>query len=180
MRLAELPPAVLVNRETAGAAEVLAAVLRQKEAALVIGQNTAGQAHAFRDVPLSTGQTLKIAADAIEIDGGPELSTEGLAPDIRVTASAADERLWLEDPYRAGVRPASAAGRNAGLITGDRPGRRRINEAELVRMQREGIDPERDAPPGGPELATVPTLQDPALARALDILKGLTLTRGRR
>jgi hypothetical protein len=55
-----------------------------------------------------------------------------------------------------------------------------MNEAELVRMTREGQDPRElvnpvlSATPRSPEPGT-PQVTDPALARALDILKGLVL-----
>ena len=55
------PLAVLVNGETRGAAEALAAALRQAGAGLIIGSPTAGEAMAFREFPLSNGERLRIA-----------------------------------------------------------------------------------------------------------------------
>ena len=57
--------------------------------------------------------------------------------------------------------------------------RRRVNEAELVRIQREGRSTneddltaaERPQPEGGSE----PLVRDPALTRALDLLKGIAI-----
>ena len=54
-----------------------------------------------------------------------------------------------------------------------------MNEAELVRMQREGLDLSRDATPSASE-PPKPILQDPALARALDFLKGMAVAQSRR
>ena len=54
--------------------------------------------------------------------------------------------------------------------------RRRFNEAELVREKREGasFDLEVNDRNGEPER---PLVHDPALARALDLLKGLAVVR---
>src|ERR1041385_582548 len=57
----KLPVVVLVNRQTSGAAEALAGALSVSQAALLVGNRTAGQAMAFEDFPLSGGQHLKIA-----------------------------------------------------------------------------------------------------------------------
>jgi hypothetical protein len=58
--------------------------------------------------------------------------------------------------------------------------RRRLNEAELVRIQREGRTTNEDdltaaEPP--PEDGSEPLVRDPALARALDLLKGIAIVK---
>ena len=50
-----LPVAVLVNRQTAGAAEALAAILRDTGAGLILGSRTAGQAMSAQDTRSRTG-----------------------------------------------------------------------------------------------------------------------------
>ena len=54
--------------------------------------------------------------------------------------------------------------------------RPRFNEAELVRERREGIS-EADMTALGSREPEKPMVTDPALARALDLLKGLALVR---
>ena len=51
----EVPVAVLVNGQTAGAAEALAAVLREAGSGLVLGSRTAGQAMIAEEFPLKNG-----------------------------------------------------------------------------------------------------------------------------
>jgi C-terminal processing protease CtpA/Prc len=176
-----VPVVLLVNSQTAGAAEIAAAVLRKEGAGLIIGNQTSGQAHPFTDHRLSNGQVLKIASGRIETADGSPLLEGGVAPDIRVNVSPEDERAYLEDPYRVLPRPGLAATRSgtnsvAGISARSR---RRINEAELVRMQREGSDAETTAE-GAPEAPAKPALQDPVLARALDLIKGLAVAQSRR
>ena len=61
-----LPVAVLVNRQTAGAAEALAAVLREAGAGLILGSRTAGQAMIAQEFPLKNGERLRIATAPIQ------------------------------------------------------------------------------------------------------------------
>ena len=103
---------------------------------------------------------------------------------LAVTLAANLQRL-----SGGGARPTggSGSGSDTGSGTGsdtNRP-RRRLNEAELVRLQREGIlaDEETGLPAPAkragtgrlPVVPEGPVLMDPALIRAIDLLKGLAV-----
>lgn len=166
-----LPVMVLVNHDTAGAAEALAAAVRHGAGrTLVLGAATAGQARDYRTITLSTGARLRIAGDTVAVVDGPELGASGVRPDLAVTVDPADEKIWFADEYRAVRRGQDVA-----------MGARRFNEADLVRLRRGGRPPAEapaDAPqfrtddvpatPPGPRAPVV--VQDPVLARALDLL----------
>jgi hypothetical protein len=162
------PIVVLVNRRSSGAAETLAAVLRENGVALLVGTRTAGQAYVFRDITLPEGRVLRVAAEPIRV-GDRESVAGGVTPDIEVTVSLSEERQYLADPYA--IIPGATAG------TALRPERSQMNEAELMRQRQPG------ARPGFPaeSIATTPArladpvVQDPALARALDLLKGIAI-----
>jgi len=180
-----MPIAILVNKETRGAAEAFAAILRRSDIGLLLGDNTAGQAAISREFTLKNGQKLSVAATPVKIAGTGTPSPvprNGLTPDIKVEVPLAEERAFLQDAYRP--IPRLAAGRDGGpslsatnqVAGGTNRNRRRINEAELVRMQREGIDLDPDLPTGresGP--LRPPVITDPVLARAIDLLKGLSV-----
>lgn len=176
------PVAVLVNGETDGAAEALAAVLRKTGAGLVLGSRTAGRAAVMREFPLKNGERLRVAATAVKLADGSALSPDGLKPDIEVKVKAADEGIYFADAYAnlgKTNRLASASGMLTNQADGTNPpARRRVNEADLVRARREGRDAEPDTAAEdrepGPERAV---LRDPVLARALDLLQGLALVR---
>jgi hypothetical protein len=175
------PLAILVNGETRGAAEALAAMLRQADLGLIIGSPTAGQAFLYKEFPLSDGSSLKIASGPLTTISGAELSGRGLNPDILIAVTREDEKAWLEDPYRELPRLFAESTRNpANPSATNQVGRRRLNEAELVRMQREGLDPGQVLDRAARELPPVRVVNDPALARALDFLKGLALVQSRR
>ena len=170
-----MPLAILVNDETRGAAEAFAGILRRSEIGLLIGENTAGQASISREFTLKNGQKLRIATTPIKVAGAEAIDRKGLKPDIEVKVNSADERAFLQDAYRALARPDRLAAAPSGTNATNRF-RRRITEADLVRMQREGTDLESDFVTGreaGPNRP--PVITDPVLARAIDLLKGLSV-----
>lgn len=177
-----MPVAVLMNRQTTGSAETLAAVLQKSEVALLVGANTTGAAGIMKDFKLKNGQTLRVATALIKLGQGETLSAKGLVADIPVSLPPEEERRFLDDPYRNPQKPTlSAAGPGTNSLAGtNRAGR--VNEAELVRRMKDGMNPDS-------ELAMLlsslrdserPALRDPALVRALDLLKGLAVVYGRR
>jgi hypothetical protein len=169
-----VPVVVLINRETARSAEALAAVLRETGAALLIGNRTAGQAMMTHDYALKNGDTLRIAAEPIRLGEGVPLSAQGIKPDLMVDVTPEDERVYLADPFK--VLPGSSGATMSGSAT-NRIRRPRFNEADLVRERREGFAPELDDSPQSESEPEKPVVRDPALARGLDVLKGLAVVR---
>jgi hypothetical protein len=177
----QLPLVVLINRQSSGASEALAAILRQGGIALLIGGQTAGEATKYREFKLARGPSLWIATEPVSLGNNNPLPLSGVEPDISLTVEAADERQWLKDPY-ADLAAAKLAANTSEASSGDPAStpRRRLNEAELVRMLRDGYpaepDPTFNLDPL-PEIKTPALIKDPALARALDFLKGLAVVR---
>lgn len=177
-----VPVAVLVNGETTGAAEALAAVLRELGVSLLLGGKTAGTAMLAEEYTLKNGQKLRIATSPIELGNGSKLGTEGITPDIVVKVSPQDERNFYVDATKASPSQLTAAEGALSLtnvLNGtNRAGRRvRLNEAELVRERREGLRGEDDGGDSSAPEAEKGVVYDPALARALDVLKGLAVVR---
>jgi hypothetical protein len=171
------PVAVLVNTETIGAAEALAAVLREAGVALILGGTTRGAAMTTQDFLLKNGQQLRIATAPVKLGNGEALS-KGVKPDIEVKISPALERAFLEDPYVTSTRTNLTSAPAGSLATPtNRPTRRRPNEADLVRARRDGFSLEGEFPVGTDTEPEAPILRDPTLARAVDLLKGLAVVR---
>ena len=173
-----LPVAVLINRETTGAAEALAAVLRDAGVALLLGGPTAGAGMVMSEYPLPDGQWLRIASEPVKLGDGTTLSPQGVKPDIEVRVTLDDERIYQRDAYSLVAKPVVKASAipNASAATNAASRRPRITEADLVRERREGrsleeFTPARDREPPKPQIS------DPALARAVDLLKGLAVVR---
>ncbi len=173
------PVTLLVNRQTAGAAEALAGMLRLSDVGLLIGTNTAGQASKFKEFPLSNGQRVRVAVAPVKVAKEQELAAAGLKPDIQVDVNAEDELVWYEDAYRVLPRTGRLPGgtNEVSLLVTNRPPRRRLNEAELVRMRSEGVNPDAESTNAASRKGETPPpiLNDPSLARAIDLLKGLAV-----
>jgi hypothetical protein len=173
------PVAILVNSRTAGAAEALAAVLRDADVGLILGATTAGQASLYKDFPLSDGEQLRVAVAPVSLSGGRVLS-RGVVPDIAVEASLDEERAHLQDPYKD-LHPAESAKADPATNRVEEL-RRRFNEAELVREHKAGEEADTgDAgAAAGASAAVAPVMADPVLGRALDLLKGLAVVQPNR
>jgi hypothetical protein len=173
-----IPVTLLVNRQTSGAAEALAGMLRLSDVGLLIGTNTAGQASKFKEFTLKNGKRVRVAIAPVKVARDKELPASGLKPDIQVDVSPDDEAAWFQDAYKLLPKAGRLAGgtNNMNLQVTNRAARR-LNEAELVRLRREGLltDTEpTNALPRRNEPST-PVINDPALARAIDLLKGLAV-----
>jgi C-terminal processing protease CtpA/Prc len=175
-----IPVAILVNKQTAGAPEALAAIMRQMGAGLILGTGTAGRAMIAQEFPLKDGERLRIATSPIVMGDGSSVSSQGLKPDIAVDVSSADEHEYYADAFKVIPRTNSAGSSlsrtNLAAGTNRNIRRPRFNEAELVRERREGANLEDDVTEKEPE-PEKPVVRDPVLARALDLLKGLAVVR---
>jgi hypothetical protein len=170
-RLWNLPMAVLVNNRTEGAAEALAAALRQETGSPLIGQATAGRHGVFREVGLGDGTRLQVPAGRIRLGDGVTLAAGPIPPDIRIPVPENTERGFLKNPTAAlksnGTNGITGANGSASLP------RRKVTEADLVRAQRsEPTDSTTET--HATEKTTAPIrLADPVLARAADLVRGL-------
>ena len=177
-----LPLTILVNQQTAAAAEALAAVLREDDRAILLGATTAGEASMSQEYPLKNGQFLRIATAAIKLGNGETLSA--VTPDIQVNVKPDDEQAYFADPYKElgvslNIIPSIIGDAGTASTNGtNRVARARpLNEAELMRERRErpGVEVD-DLPLSTPaKLAEIekPVIRDPVLGRALDLIKGI-------
>ncbi|NCC60112.1 MAG: hypothetical protein EOM12_04060 [Verrucomicrobiae bacterium] len=166
-KISALPYILLTNGKTSGAAEVLAAILRKTGKTLLIGSRTAGQTISFKDFKLSNGQLMRIAVDSVRFQDGAWMLPGGISPDVCVALSEADEQAYLEDPFTS-RRPVYVN----ELVVSSNGAAVRINEAELVKMQNNGVqtDLEQTLKTG---VSLPSAINDPVLGRAIDILKTL-------
>ena len=79
-----MPVVVLVNENTAGAAEVLAAALQEVNKAPVVGTVTQGKGSVQVMQPLSFGGALRYTAAVYLTPSGRSLDGSGVSPDVMV------------------------------------------------------------------------------------------------
>jgi hypothetical protein len=154
---------VLVDANTSGAPEVVAAVLRNDAKAMVIGQTTSGEAVEFTDVPLPGGKLLRVATAEVILPGGTDIFPAGVKPDLAVEVPQEKTDALLATELEKGVSEM--------LAEPDRP---RMNEAALVA----GTNPELEALVAAQrakgEKGKTP-LRDAVLQRALDFVTALSV-----
>jgi carboxyl-terminal processing protease len=80
-----LPLAVLVDRGSASAAEVVAGALRDQQRAKVVGEHTYGKSMVQEIDPLAAGSALKLTVATYRTPAGFDLARGGLRPDVRTS-----------------------------------------------------------------------------------------------
>ena len=149
---------VLVDRDSAGSAEVIAAVLRTHAQAMVIGQRTKGEAVEFADLPLPGGRVLRAAVAEVSLPDAAPVFPGGLTPDLPVEVPQETTDAVLVAALDQGV--------SEFVFEKERP---RMNEAALVA----GTNPEVDAIEAAQHAKAVKgktPLRDVVLQRAVDFI----------
>jgi len=168
--LTAAPLMVLVNAQTRGSAEAVAAALQAQERGIVIGAATAGSAAAWEDVPWPDGRVLRVATAKVVLpakDGtwGASVFPRGVTPDIPVKIDPQVEREVILN-----------AATNLTLTASLQPRYKKkgLSEADLVKAFRgEAVDlpaAKKDKGEADEELQPV---KDVVLQRAVDVLKGI-------
>lgn len=143
---------VVANKTTSGAAEALAASLRQNAQAIMVGETTAGRPVEFGTVDLGQGHYLRLATAEARVVGLAPVYPHGLPPDIEVRQDPRETDTILSGSLEKGV---------GGYVFEQE--RARFNEATLVAGT-------------NPELATEEfqsNLLDRPLQRAVDLLTAI-------
>ena len=97
---AEVPLAVLVDRGSASAAEIVAGALRDNDRATVVGRRTYGKALVQTIRELSNGEALKLTTAVFATPAGDTLE-DGIVPDVRAVDL---ERTRRDEVLRAAER----------------------------------------------------------------------------
>jgi carboxyl-terminal processing protease len=100
---ATAPVVVLVNRGTAGPAELVAAALEDNKRADVVGEKTFGEGTQQKTFELPDGAALILSVAKYESPSGKKLQDDGVTPDV-VVASGADEGAEIDEE----IAPSSA------------------------------------------------------------------------
>jgi len=154
--------AVLVDKRTAGASEVIAAVLRIRANALLVGERTRGEAVEFDDLPLHGGQLLRVAVAKVTLPDNLSIYPHGVKPDLTVEVPEETEEDVLNQETDKGA--------SQFVFETERP---RMNEASLVA----GTNPELDALLAAQRNKEHPkaSLQDIILEHAMDALTSISI-----
>ncbi len=150
---------VLIDGDTCNVGEAMAAVLRQRKQALLIGSATRGAAVRYETIPVDANWSLRFARAEVLLPDDSSIFQKGLTPDFPIRLAEKAKRAFFDPENK--TRPASTIS--------DSP-RVRFNEAALVA----GTNPELDSyirrSAGEPLPEDQPKPRDTVLQRAVDFL----------
>lgn len=96
--LAGVPLAVLVDRGSASAAEILAGALKDQRRARIFGQRTYGKGSVQTVVALADGHALKLTTSRYATPSGTLINERGIEPDVMLPVSPLREEAPESDP----------------------------------------------------------------------------------
>ena len=99
------PLAVLVNRGTAGPAELVAAAIEDNKRGDVVGEKTFGEGVQQKTIELPEGAALILTVAKYETPDGKVIEDEGITPTVLV--ASADETASIDDDEDAAPAPAA-------------------------------------------------------------------------
>jgi carboxyl-terminal processing protease len=141
-----LPMVVLINTGSASASEIVAGALQDHGRAIILGTKSFGKGSVQTIIPLAAGRgAMKLTTARYFTPSGRSIQQVGIVPDIEVKQARIEAEATPERRREADLRGA--------LKNGDA-----VPEA---------------APPAAP--AEEPAIEDYQLARALDLLRGISL-----
>lgn len=153
------PLLVLVDEDTNNMGETIAAVLRQRKQALLLGSATRGCAVRYETVPVDAEWSLRFARAEVLLADDSSVFKKGLQPDFAIELPTAIKRLVFEQSREKGVK---------STIT-DKP-RARFNESALVHKTNPELDAYIRRSAGEPLSGDAVTSSDTVLQRAVDLL----------
>lgn len=153
------PIAILVDANTASAAEVLAGALRDHHRALVLGSTTFGKGSVQTVLPLDNGDSIKVTTARHYTPNGSSIQATGIVPDVLLQAQGEIDEV-------ASYQPPTLRERDLpGHLAGDNE----IDDAAAVNSGAVRVQP----------IARGEELNDAGVREALNLLKGLAVFRDR-
>ena len=145
------PIVVLINGGSASASEIVAGALQDHRRALVLGTKSFGKGSVQTIVPLSGHGAMRLTTSRYYTPSGRSIQATGIEPDIEIVQSRVE-------PIESGLRRSEASLRNA------------------LESEDDGDDePGAGARPASGARPATSAAEDYQLARALDLLRGITL-----
>lgn len=149
----DIPLVVLINGGSASASEIVAGALQDRGRAVIMGTDSFGKGSVQTVLPLNNDRALKLTTALYYTPNGRSIQAQGIVPDIRV-----DRAQLTRNAEDIGYREADLVG-HLNNSEGERPTAHKTSDAASAAKA------EREA--------------DYQLNQALNLLKGLNITRTR-
>lgn len=88
-----IPLAVLIDKETTGSSELLAAALKRNHRATLVGRTTSGGAEVKQLVKQPDGSAVLVKVGTFDIEPGQPITGKGIEPDVSVPADASPDEI---------------------------------------------------------------------------------------
>lgn len=151
---------VLIDRETCNAAEAMAACLKQRGHALLIGEKTRGATVRYATLKLDEKTLLRYASAEMLLPDGSSMFKKGLEPGFSIQGLLEDKKKIFEQSHTVSMKP----------FVQDRV-RHRFNESALVSGKNPELDDYVKRSKGEPLPGDGGQLRDVVVQRALDMLQ---------
>ena len=150
----DAPMVVLINGGSASASEIVAGALQDQKRAIIMGEKSFGKGSVQTILPTSNGAAIKLTTARYFTPSGRSIQAEGIEPDITLKHVKLES---LDKPDYIPVKEADLSGhlQNDKAVTNP-------NDANAV----QGTDKDKDN-----------LLKDYALYEALNLLKGISITK---
>jgi len=97
----DIPVAILINQETASAAEIVTGALKDMGRAVVVGERSFGKGSVQSILKLKNGEGLRLTTAKYYTPSGVSLHQKGVSPHIEVVLSAEDDDKLREQGTRS-------------------------------------------------------------------------------
>jgi len=96
----DLPVAILINQDTASAAEIVTGALKDTHKAVVVGERSFGKGSVQSIIKLKNGEGMRLTTAKYYTPSGVSLHQKGVAPNVEVILTAEDDDKIREQGMR--------------------------------------------------------------------------------
>jgi carboxyl-terminal processing protease len=166
-----LPVAILINGGSASASEIVAGALQDHHRAVILGTRSFGKGSVQTIIPLAGRGAMRLTTARYYTPSGRSIQAKGIEPDVVVEAAKIEIAKKPDSGKQASAKPDDKTAKPE-----DKAGKPedKTGKADDKSKSEEDAADERSVDP-----ALIGTAEDYQLARAVDMLRGISLFNGR-